>query len=206
MIKKTNEKSDFIFKIILIGDGGVGKTCMVERFCYDRFFADTSLTIGVNFNLIQIKALKGDKPILIDLVLWDLGGQGKFFNLIPYFSEGTDGIIYTFDSSGQQQESLENIARKWQPILASHVKDNAPCMLVGTKSDLRESSDKAYSPLEIESVRKEIDAFAAVFTSAKEDKNVVPCILQLVEAIVNRPIYQHHQIKPLERILPEIDL
>ena len=85
-----NPKSEvlYTFKIVIIGGGGVGKTCLFNRFCFNSFNFDTSMTIGINFHSIDLKIRNKDDPDqLIEKCIansiFDFGGQDRFKPLIP---------------------------------------------------------------------------------------------------------------------------
>lgn len=200
---KFSAKAKYSFKIIVVGNGNAGKTCLVNRFCYDKFSMDTSMTIGVNFNAITIQATKGKEPIQIDCILWDLGGQGKFYNLLPYFSEGANGIIYAFDLSNSQRQGLEDLVTKWRPMIISHIKESIPSILVGTKADVIDGNEDIYTPETLKTYQKELEAVGYIETSAKENKNIKTPFIDIVQAIVNKPIFRSYNIKVLDRMIQE---
>ena len=113
------------------GDHGVGKTALISRFLEDRFPTEYNYTIGVNlFN--KIIEVEGNR---CDLRIWDLGGEERFRLLLINFVTGASGAILMFDLT--HPKSFYNL-EEWIKILR---KDNLdlPIILVGTKSDRRES-------------------------------------------------------------------
>ncbi len=150
-----------VLKLVVAGEGGVGKTCLVERFCYGRY-SDQRATIGTGF---------GAKVIEIDnqklkLQIWDFGGEKQFRVLLPNFARGAAGALMCFDMT---RYSTFLQLEEWFDILRGST-DDIPIILVGTKGDLR--SDRVVS-LEVarEYVKKRnLDGF--IQTSSKENINV----------------------------------
>ena len=127
---------DFTFKILLLGDASVGKTCFTKRYCYNIFNPAERLTIGVDFYVktIQIKTKK------IKLQIWDVGGEERFRFLLPTYALGANAAFLLYDTT--RASTLDNI-----PEWTSIVKQKAgpiPMVLVGAKIDL--ASDKRTVP------------------------------------------------------------
>ncbi|OLS15677.1 MAG: small GTP-binding protein [Promethearchaeota archaeon CR_4] len=118
----------FTFKLVLFGDGGVGKTSLVERFVKGTFTSNTQITIGVAF-LVKRLVINGDP---VDLSIWDFGGEERFRFLLPSYCRGVGGAIFMYDvTSPQSLIHLED----WLPVVRSQ-KANLPILALGTKSDL----------------------------------------------------------------------
>jgi len=84
---------DYLFKVLLIGDSGVGKSSILVRFAEDDFEEDRPCTIGVDFKT-KVLDLDGKK---INLTIWDTAGQEKFRSLTSSYYRGTQGIILVYD-------------------------------------------------------------------------------------------------------------
>lgn len=128
--KKRN--IDYRFKIIVCGDRGVGKTSSVLRFTKNAFNRNYLPTIGAN--ITKKNVLVDDR--LIQLIIWDIGGQNKFDMMRTHFYEGSEGIFLMFDLT--VQSSLENISN-WQADIMKNLKrmKNAPIgFIIGNKKDL----------------------------------------------------------------------
>lgn len=92
MTSVSKEPYDFIFKVIIIGDSGVGKTNLILRFSEDSFKENYVATIGVDF---KIKTLSvGDKKIRLQL--WDTAGQERFRTITETYYKGAAGIVLTY--------------------------------------------------------------------------------------------------------------
>ena len=86
----------FIYKICVVGNGGVGKTSMVLRYCENSFKESYLMTIGSNFSTKTVE-LANYPQLQVKLQLWDLAGQKHFSFVRPPFYRGASGIIYVFD-------------------------------------------------------------------------------------------------------------
>ncbi|MHA1479081.1 MAG: GTP-binding protein, partial [Promethearchaeota archaeon] len=99
-IKKRNqrvEEYDYLFKSIVVGDGGVGKTALTLRFSKGFFTEDYKMTIGVDFHVKTITIETFEGPIKCKLQLWDTGGQERFSSIRPMYYRGSLGTILVFD-------------------------------------------------------------------------------------------------------------
>jgi Ras-related protein Rab-8A len=95
--KKNNEKYDFMIKIIIIGDSGVGKTNLITRFCENHFKDSYVATIGVDF---KIKTLVIDNK-KYKMQIWDTAGQERFKNITQTYYKGAAGIVLTYSITDQ---------------------------------------------------------------------------------------------------------
>ncbi|KKN20596.1 hypothetical protein LCGC14_0933940 [marine sediment metagenome] len=120
----------FIFKILVGGEGGAGKTSLLRRYV-DDFFDDSSvMTVGVDF---FTKELNFDN-IHCSLQLWDLGGQKRFRYLLDNYVMGARGALLLFDLT--KMPKIGNVL-DWVNIVRLH-DINLPIILVGTKNDLED--------------------------------------------------------------------
>ncbi|MFX1474476.1 MAG: Rab family GTPase [Promethearchaeota archaeon] len=116
-----------VLKLIMLGDGGVGKTTMITRFISGTYIP-SQMTIGTGFAIKDVM-LEG---ITITLSIWDFAGEGRFRFLVPRFSEGSNGCILAFDSA--RPKTFFNL-EDWLELLRKSTGD-IPILLVGTKCDL----------------------------------------------------------------------
>jgi len=167
---RTMQRS-FLFKIVLIGDGAVGKTSLRKRWMGEGFEVNYIFTIGCDF---AIKELQFNDNIRVKLQIWDLGGQPHFREVRKAFYVGASGGIVLYDITNRQ--SFENV-RMWVAELIKHAKKKVPIVVVGNKIDLRENKGNYISTLEgLELKRRIVEEFGikALFseTSAKTGENV----------------------------------
>lgn len=126
----ANDEYDFLFKVVLIGDSGVGKSNLLSRFTRNEFNLDTKSTIGVEFatRSIQVDAKT------IKAQIWDTAGQERYRAITSAYYRGAVGALLVYDISKHQ--TYENVIR-WLKELREHADSNIVIMLVGNKSDLR---------------------------------------------------------------------
>lgn len=121
----------FVFKILVAGDGGVGKTTLLRRYVDRTFDESTIETVGVDFFLKQFENETG----ACSLQLWDLGGQERFRHLLEDFIMGARGALLLFDLT--RMPNINDLLN-WVNILRIH-DFNLPILLVGTKLDLEDA-------------------------------------------------------------------
>ncbi len=172
----------FIYKICVVGDGGVGKTSMVLRYCENSFKENYIMTIGSNFSTKQINLDKYPN-YLIRLQLWDLAGQKHFSFVRPPFYRGSSATIYTFDLT--RRSSFQNILN-WKAEVEKVIGDGKPSILVGNKTDLAEQGNREVGEGEGEALKEELKAIAYYETSAKNDLKVSPVFKDVTLAILER--------------------
>ncbi|CAG9315832.1 unnamed protein product [Blepharisma stoltei] len=133
---------DYLFKLVIIGDSGVGKSCLLIRFADDSFTESYITTIGVDFRFRTL-ALEENS---VKLQIWDTAGQERFRTITTAYYRGADGVMIVFDKT--KRESFEHID-EWMEEVNRHANENAIKMLVGNKSDMeaavssQEADDKA---------------------------------------------------------------
>jgi len=121
---------DHLFKILIIGDSGVGKSCLMLRFTDDTFNEKQLATIGVDFKVKYMKE-QGKK---LKLAVWDTAGQERFRTLTSSYYRGAQGVILVYDVT--QRETFDNL-RHWLEEVRTHsTNENAIKMLVANKVDL----------------------------------------------------------------------
>ena len=123
-----SKKHDCSFKLLITGESGVGKTCILLRFTDDSFTANHLTTIGIDFK-IKIIELEGK---VIKLQIWDTAGQERFRTITKTYYKGAHGIILTYDVT--DQNSFKNI-RNWIKQIEANAQTNVCKVLVGNKCD-----------------------------------------------------------------------
>lgn len=168
--------SDFLFKLLLIGDSGVGKSCLLLRFADDTYTESYISTIGVDFKIRTIE-LEGK---MIKLQIWDTAGQERFRTITSSYYRGAHGIIVVYDVT--DNESFNNV-KQWLHEIDRYASENVNKLLVGNKSDL--SSKRAVT---FEQGKEFADSLGIEFveTSAKNATNVEKAFIQMSSQIKAR--------------------
>ena len=123
---------DYLIKLLLIGDSGVGKSCQLLRFSDGSFTTSFITTIGIDFKIRTIE-LDGKR---IKLQIWDTAGQERFRTITTAYYRGAMGILLVYDVT--DEASFNNI-RNWIRNIEQHASDNVNKILVGNKADMDES-------------------------------------------------------------------
>ncbi|CAN6555755.1 unnamed protein product [Malus baccata var. baccata] len=169
---------DYLFKLLLIGDSGVGKSTLLLSFTSDTF-EDLSPTIGVDFKIKHV-TLGGKK---LKLAIWDTAGQERFRTLTSSYYRGAQGIIMVYDVT--RRETFTNLSDIWAKEIDLY-STNQDCikMLVGNKVD--KESERTVSKKEGMEFARE---YGCLFLecSAKTRVNVEQCFEELVLKILETP-------------------
>ena len=134
----TSEPSN-IFKILTIGESGVGKTCILRRFVENKFLKNHLATIGIDFKTKTLNI--NDQEI--KLKIWDTAGQERFRNITNQYYKGADGIVLVFDVT--DEASFEKIKDWMDQILSNTNKDEICLVLLGNKCDV-EAATRSIKP------------------------------------------------------------
>ncbi|CAG2163940.1 unnamed protein product [Oppiella nova] len=164
---------DYLFKLLLIGDSGVGKTCILFRFSEDAFNTTFISTIGIDFKIRTIE-LDGKK---IKLQIWDTAGQERFRTITTAYYRGAMGIMLVYDVTNDK--SFENI-KNWIRNIEEHASSDVEKMILGNKCDVndrRQVSRERGEQLAIEYGIKFME------TSAKASVNVEEAFFALAKDI-----------------------
>ena len=172
--------SDFLFKICIFGDGGVGKTTLINRYLTGNFEIGSKMTIGVDFMLKKLD-LDGNS---VTLQLWDLAGEDRFRSLMPGYVSGADGGLFMYDIT--RVSSLKNLTN-WLDTMReiSDQKDrNIPILMVGGKLDL--AAKRAFPRIDAEFVAN-INKFKGLIEcSAKTGENVEEVFLTIARLMMSK--------------------
>ncbi|KAK9470439.1 ras family-domain-containing protein [Dipodascopsis tothii] len=126
----AQDEYDYLFKVVLIGDSGVGKSNLLSRFTRDEFNLESKSTIGVEF---ATRSISVDAKT-IKAQIWDTAGQERYRAITSAYYRGAVGALLVYDIS--KTNTYENVTR-WLKELRDHADSNIVIMLVGNKSDLR---------------------------------------------------------------------
>jgi Ras-related protein Rab-11A len=195
------EEYDYLFKSIVVGDGGVGKTALTLRFSKGFFTENYKMTIGVDFHVKTISIDSNEGPIRSKLQIWDTGGQERFSSIRPMYYRGSLGALLIFDLTNSS--SFEHLPQ-WIEEIRANVKNELPLLLVGNKSDLVDQ--RAVSLEEINSFTRNFNLYY-METSAKTGEGVGDCFYILAclmigsgvpdQLISNGIVFNPGQISPM---------
>ncbi|MHA1681988.1 MAG: Rab family GTPase [Promethearchaeota archaeon] len=173
-----NRPVDHTWKIVLGGHGGVGKSTLLHRYFYKEFKDNTSMTVGCAFVSHNIE-LQGQ---VVQLVIWDLGGQERFDVLHPAYVGDATGAFIFFDMS--DIDTLNGV-NKWVDLIRKYNSEDIPMIIVGTKVDLiydQEMLDYVYNIAEEKMRELNIDYISV--TSSKTNYNVDETVNFLIDYIL----------------------
>ncbi|KAL7978072.1 hypothetical protein Chor_005059, partial [Crotalus horridus] len=169
---------DHLFKLLLIGDSGVGKTCLIIRFSEDSFSGTYISTIGIDFKIRTVE-VEGKR---IKLQVWDTAGQERFKTITTAYYRGAMGIILVYDIT--DEKSFENI-QNWMKSIKENASAGVERLLLGNKCDMevkrKVSRDQAEKLCREHGIR-------FFETSAKSSLNVEEAFNTLARDILLRSI------------------
>ncbi len=125
----TSEPS-VTFKILTIGESGVGKTCVLRRFVENKFLKNHLATIGIDFKTKTLNINNQE----IKLKIWDTAGQERFRNITTQYYKGADGIVLVYDVT--DEASYEKIRDWMDQILSNTQQEEIGLVLLGNKCDM----------------------------------------------------------------------
>ncbi|XP_059190254.1 EF-hand calcium-binding domain-containing protein 4A isoform X2 [Centropristis striata] len=124
-----------VFKVVFLGNSGVGKTSFIQHYCTGRFYSKMSATVGIDF---QMKTLTlGSTPITLQL--WDTAGQERFLSITEQYYRKADGILAMYDMT---QSSSFTAVRGWMDSVKEKMCEGAVLMLLANKLDLADSHSR----------------------------------------------------------------
>lgn len=127
--ENVQEKIDYVFKVVVIGDSAVGKTQILSRFTKNEFCFDSKSTIGVEFQtrtvIIKDKVIKAQ--------IWDTAGQERYRAVTSAYYRGALGAMLVYDTT--KRPTFDHVAR-WVEELRAHADNSIVIMLIGNKADL----------------------------------------------------------------------
>jgi len=168
----------FVFKIVLVGDYGVGKTTSIHRFVEDKFRANYVPTLGVQVSKKSFEV--GEHRI--ELMIWDLAGQDRYLVIRQRFYTGTQGILMLYDIT--RKSSLDNINR-WYKEVIRHT-GPIPIILIGNKIDLEDKREVFDDDVNAILQENNIDVKFKIETSAKDGFKTNEAFLNLVNYLMGR--------------------
>ena len=114
---------NYLFKVVVVGEGGVGKTTFINRFTTNKFNEDTKITIGASFYSFAANVNGGDTSV--KLQVWDFGGEKRFRFILPSYCQGAHGVIFAFDLT--RATTLWNL-NEWFNLVPFFSNKNQSCI------------------------------------------------------------------------------
>ncbi|UJR31897.1 hypothetical protein I4U23_019371 [Adineta vaga] len=170
----ANVEYDHLFKIVIIGDSGVGKTSILQRFATEHFSDDYVATIGVDFHIRTID-IDGKR---CKLQVWDTAGQDRFRCVVSTFYRGAHGAMICFDMT--DKESFYNVDC-WLEALERSQPNDIPMLLIGTKCDLQFKRVISYSTAKAYADKRQM---TYIETSSKANENIQNCFFDFTRTIL----------------------
>ncbi|AEC08901.1 putative small GTP-binding protein [Arabidopsis thaliana] len=170
---KAEDDYDYLFKVVLTGDSGVGKSNLLSRFTRNDFSHDSRSTIGVEFATRSIQV--DDK--IVKAQIWDTAGQERYRAITSAYYRGAVGALLVYDVT--RHVTFENVER-WLKELRDHTDANTVIMLVGNKADLNHL--RAISTEEVKDFAERENTFF-METSALEAINVENAFTEVLTQI-----------------------
>ena len=165
---------DYVFKIIIVGEPGVGKSCLLRRFADQSFTENYINTIGVDFK-VRTMDVHGKT---IKLNIWDSAGQERFRTIVNTYYRGAHGIAVVYDIT--DRESFGRLP-DWLKDVSELAEPNSKKLIVGTKLDLEE---KRKVPIETVSNFSEMNNLQYIETSSKTGQNVEQAFLKMTSMLL----------------------
>mmetsp|Transcript_1954 Transcript_1954/g.3627 ORF Transcript_1954/g.3627 Transcript_1954/m.3627 type:complete len:224 (+) Transcript_1954:375-1046(+) len=176
---------DYLFKLVLVGDSGVGKTCLLSQYRRGEFNYDTKHTIGVEFATKELQV----QGKTIKCQIWDTAGQERYRAITKAYYRGAVAALLVYDIT--DRETFTNLKR-WLSEVQSHADRDIKLMVVGNKSDMEDS--RAVSPDEGRAFAEQHNLYFVEASALKGD-----AVSYAFESLVEK-VFEHHvtRVRALE--------
>lgn len=161
----TDKAYDMHLKLLMLGDTGVGKTCLLLRYAFDSFSPTFITTIGIDFKIKEVEI----DGLRVKLQIWDTAGQERFRTITVSYFKGAHGILLVYDVT--ERDSFENI-QHWVHQIRENADERVRLVLVANKCDREEA--RVVTRSEGEDLARQYGV-AFFETSAKDNHNVDEC-------------------------------
>ena len=169
-IEDLSVKEEFKFKVVIVGDSGVGKTNLVKRFVTDSFNKDSKATVGVEF-MCKNYSINGK---IFKIEMWDTAGQERYKSITAAYYKGAKGAMIVYDVTNKQ--SFDNVD-KWHHEIKEKASKVINIMMIGNKTDLTDSIQVTSDMSKSKATALEIPVME---TSALDASNVKEAFYQLL--------------------------
>ncbi|XP_045110325.1 ras-related protein Rab-43-like [Portunus trituberculatus] len=174
----ADDEFDYLFKVVVIGDCGVGKTCVVQRFKSGNYVERHGNTIGVDFSM---KSLIVDRK-KVKLQIWDTAGQERFRTITQSYYRSANGVVIVYDIT--KRSSFLSVQR-WMEEVRRYTHQHVAIILIGNKCDMETLREVEFE--EAEALCQTVPGILTVMeVSAKDNTNVDDTFVQLATELKNR--------------------
>jgi Ras-related protein Rab-8A len=167
-----------VLKLLMLGDGGVGKSSLVQRFSHGKFDPDMISTMGVAFEMETLRI--GGRSVRCDI--WDTAGQERFRAITRAYYARSHGIILVYDVSDKDRASFHNV-QYWMENIAQHASSNVVKVLIGNKIDRKDEIHVTTAEGKAAADKYGVPFFEA---SAKTGDGVVPAFHAAVKEALRK--------------------
>ncbi len=167
-------------KVVMLGQTGVGKTSMVNRYVHGQFLGNTTATIGAAFMRKEVLVQGGAKVVL---QLWDTAGQERFRSMAPRYYRNAHAALLVFDAT--DPSSLEKV-KSWVKELQMHASNSMVLVIASNKSDLRDANPNGCVPYkQAQEYARQIGA-SLFQTSAKTGRGIDELFKHIAQRLLER--------------------
>lgn len=171
-----DENYEKLFKVLIIGDSGVGKSSIMLRYCDDSYEQSYMSTIGVDFKIKSFKI--NDKVYKIQI--WDTAGQERFHTITTSYYRGASGIILVYDIT--DRTTFTKLS-DWIEEIHQHSQPNVPIIFVGNKCDLIDNRQVSYTESKEFAQSK---SYEYIESSAKTNTNIDDLFVKIIQQMDNK--------------------
>jgi len=175
---------DLLFKLLIVGDSGVGKSCLLMRFTEDNFTTEFTTTLGIDFKIKTVTV--DDKKI--KLQIWDTAGQERFRSITSSYYKGAMGVLMVYDCT--DEKSFQNV-RNWMKNLEEHGPNDVEKILIANKVDLE--SSRVVPTNRAQALADEYNDMKLFEVSAKDSIGVSDAFMHLTKKIKDRKLMLSRQ-------------
>ena len=175
----SNERKDFVFKITVIGDGGVGKTSLIKKYTKGSFKKEYIKTLGAQFSKYDEKI----ENSAVKLFFWDIAGQKEFSFMRPTFYKGSKAAIIVFSHAPKENDDSFKHISEWHQDIKNYCGD-IPIVLFGNKIDL--VNDEQLDDSKVEDIVDKMNFLGYYKTSAKTGNGVVTAFQAIIKELYEK--------------------
>ncbi|GLH03253.1 Ras-related protein Rab-3 [Gryllus bimaculatus] len=187
-------QSDYVFKVVMVGDHHVGKSCLAHRFAAGAFLEGNVSTVGAAFSS-RILEIEGK---VVKVQIWDTAGQEQFRAMVPLYYRMANGVVVVYDTT--DASSFRSV-RDWVKDSYRYAQEGVELVVLGNKCDCADDRQVKY----LEGERLAQSAGLPFYeTSAKEGTNVTCAFVDLISAIKHRADLIENELRPFAENADEV--